>query len=49
MIVAMEENNSLEALIDPGEAEDFFEVAGLGEFEPSVTRRSTFPKRKIGK
>jgi triacylglycerol lipase len=35
----MKENNSLEALIDPGEAEDFFDVAGLGEFEPSVTRR----------
>ena len=33
----MKENNSLEALINPGDADDFFDIAKLPEFEPSVT------------
>jgi hypothetical protein len=33
----MKENRSREALMDPGEAEDFFDIADLREFEPSAT------------
>jgi triacylglycerol lipase len=33
----MKENNSLEALMNPGEAEDFFDIASLAEFESGTT------------
>ena len=33
----MKEHNSLEALMDPGEADDFFDIADLREFEPGAT------------
>lgn len=33
----MKENNSLEALINPGDAEDYFDIANLPEFDPHIT------------
>ena len=33
----MKENNSFDALMDPGEADDFFDTADLREFEPGAT------------
>lgn len=33
----MKENNRLDALINPGDAEDFFNIASLPEFDPGIT------------
>lgn len=33
----MKENNSFEALMNPGDADDFFDITNLPEFEPSAT------------
>jgi len=33
----MKENNSFEALMNPGEADDFFDIANLSEFQPGAT------------